>query len=123
MTVSYAGTTFGVETQDGLLPYPTADAAGLVSYSATINVASLSDVENVRTKRSIVTTYPSLGFAEAGIVVVEGGPGASTLTIPIGTGDADYLAVLIAFEPQSLMMNDGYFRVAATWVIIDTLDL
>lgn len=118
MAVGFAGITFNVETPDGFLPFPVPSQGIADRYTATIAIASLSDLGDLIDLRSDISEYPALGFANAGIINTEGGGGLGELIIPVADGEATYQAVLIGIEAQSLMGHDGYYRASATWAVL-----
>lgn len=123
MAVEFNSIEFSVVVDgDGNLPYPTPDINGMLSYSATILLASQADYLSLLAMQSKTTVLPALGGG--GLVVVERGTGRKTLIIPLSnSAEATYSAVLTGISAQARAFQTGSILAECEWVIVSAVDV
>lgn len=110
---------FKVLSDEGWLPMPVPDDRGWLRYSARID-AAITVIDTLVSYQSVVTELPAIGIRNGGLVIVEAGTGAATLTIPrpVG-GEASYSAVLTSIEPLARMLGESHAQADVSFVIIE----
>lgn len=119
MAVGFGIVAFSVYT-DGELPQPEAGEGGVLTWSASLKIASSANMESLRNYLTIVTVRPALGLVNQGMALIEAGPGIRSLTIPEGNGATrQYDAVLTSFAARSRLLTDEAWTVDASFLLLE----
>ena len=123
MAVGFNAVPFDVRVDDAAsLPYPIQDDDGIETYTASLIVASKTNVDALKALKSTVTILPAL--AGGGLVVVEHGAGAKTLIFPRYSGvEQTETAILTAISARMHAVLSDHWSVDATRVIITSGDI
>lgn len=117
MATGFSTVTFEVKTEDGTFPRPVPNTDRPWVYTATLILASASDLQDLDDMMSRVTEKPALG-RRAGKVVADYGT-IATLTIPVDNGDEEsWTARLIEMSPNAWMFTDDNINVDVTFLCL-----
>lgn len=120
MTVGFNDIPFEVLTQDGRMPLPVTDEEnGIEFYEPQVRIRSQDLYRQLRALWSQVAIKPALGNARAGTVIVRRGVGAAVLIYPDGIEEIESDAILIGFEPETLLGRQDAYRVRLRFVVLE----
>jgi hypothetical protein len=122
MAVSYDSIEFLVLPDgDGFLPMPiAAEGNNPRTYIANVRMISSNDLDTLRTKKSVITIVPALGFVAGGTIIVEAGVGGNDLIYPSAeAAEITETAILTEISDQMGFLPTEEYRATLKFVLVE----